>query len=162
MTAAVNCPQFESTPAATRVAAELLKVGSQVVGLRQAGESKQDGRPRTPRQEIIRCSQELLEERHGENVLVEELASAADVSERTLRTAFNEYFGVGPVQYLQLMRLHQVRRKLRAADPEAVSVSDVLVRHGEWEFSRFAARYRRLFGELPSETLQSKSRASSA
>jgi AraC-like DNA-binding protein len=32
------------------------------------------------------------EERDGEPVFVEELAAVADVSERTLRTAFNEYF----------------------------------------------------------------------
>jgi len=29
----------------------------------------------------------------------------------------------------------------------------VLVQHGIWEFGRFAARYRRQFGETPSETL---------
>jgi hypothetical protein len=35
---------------------------------------------------------------------------------------------------------------------EEVSVADVLLQHGEWEFGRFAARYRRLLGELPSDT----------
>ena len=80
-------------------------------------------------------------------------STAAGVSERTLRNAFNEYFGVGPSRYLQLRRLRAVRRALRAADPEQESVTGVLVRHGEWEFSRFARRYRQLFGELPSETL---------
>lgn len=56
-----------------------------------------------------------------------------------------------PVHYLQLRQLH---RALKGADPAAVSVSEVLVAHGEREFGRFAARYRRLFGELPSETLR--------
>ena len=103
---------------------------------------------------IIRRCRELLEDREGESVLVEELAAAGEVSERTLRTAFNECFGVGPVRYLQLRRLHQVYCALRAAEPEAVSVCDTLVRYGEWEFGRFASRYRRLFGERPSETLR--------
>ncbi|MGB5636772.1 MAG: helix-turn-helix domain-containing protein [Waterburya sp.] len=84
------------------------------------------------------------------------MAAAAQVSERTLRTAFNEYFGVGPIRYLQLRQLNQVHHALGAADPEAVSVSDVLFRNGVWELSRFASRYRRLFGELPSETLRTK------
>ena len=83
---------------------------------------------------------------------------AAGVSERTLRTAFHEYFGVGPVRYLQLRQLRQVHSALRAADPEAASVGDLLVQHGEWEFSRFARRYRRLFGELPSQTLRQNGR----
>jgi len=158
MTIAANCSQFESAPASKSAAAELLKVASVVVGQRQAGGPKQQGRPRLQRQEIIRRSKELLEQRDGQRVRIEQLAAAAEVSERTLRTAFSEYFGVGPVRYLQLRQLHQVHRALRAADPAAVSVSDVLVAHGEWEFSRFASRYRRLFGELPSQTLRTNGR----
>lgn len=154
MFTAANCSQFETAPAARSAAAELLRVASSVIKLGQAGEPNQEGRPRLPRQEIIRRTTVLLEERDGQRLLVRQLAAAAQVSERTLRTAFNEYFGVGPIRYLQLRQLHQVRRALRTADPEAVTVSDVLLAHGEWEFSRFASRYRRLFGELPSETLQ--------
>jgi AraC family ethanolamine operon transcriptional activator len=99
---------------------------------------------------------ERLEQRVGDPVHVGELAAAADVSERTLRTAFHEYFGVGPVRYLLLRQLHQVHRALSGADPEEATVSKILVEHGEWEFSRFASRYRQLFGESPSETLRRK------
>jgi AraC family ethanolamine operon transcriptional activator len=88
-----------------------------------------------------------------------EMAAAAGVSERTLRRAFTEHYGVGPVRYLQLRQLHQVHRALRAAQPEEQSVSEILLAHGEWAFSRFAFRYRQLFGELPSETLRSKSKS---
>ena len=154
--AATNCAQFESSPAATCATAELSQVASLIIGQGQGDKLNQRGRRIMPRQEIIRRSQELLEERDGEPVLVEELAAAAEVSERTLRTAFNEYFGVGPVRYLHLRQLHQVHRALRGADPKAVSVTDVLVEYGVWEFSRFASRYRQLFGELPSETLRRK------
>jgi len=158
MTAAAKCSQFESAPAATCAATELLNVTSLVAGKRQAGEPHQKGRPRFSRQEIIRRCQEQLEERDGELVHVEELAAATGVSQRTLRTAFNEYLGIGPVRYLQLRQLHRVHRALRASDPEAASVTDVLVEQGVWEFSRLALRYRRLFGELPSETLRTKKR----
>ena len=153
VTASANCPQFESSPAATCATAELSQVASLIIGQGQGDKPNRTGRSIIPRQEIIRRSQELLEKRDGEPVLVQELAAAAEVSERTLRTAFNEYFGVGPIRYLQLRQLHQVHRALRVADPEAASATDVLVRYGVWEFGRFASRYRRLFGELPSETL---------
>ena len=63
---------------------------------------------------------------------------------------------MGPVRFMQLIRLHQVDRVLSAADAEAVSVSEVIAGQGEWDFGRFASRYRRLFGELPSETLRTK------
>jgi AraC family ethanolamine operon transcriptional activator len=156
MTTAASCSQFEAASAATCAAAELLKIVSPVVGQQGAGVTNREGRPRLPREEIIRRSMELLEERDGVPILVGELAAAADVSERTLQTTFNEYFGVGPVRYLQLRQLHRIRHALRAADPKAVSVGDVLVRYGEWQFGRFASRYRRLFGERPSETLRTK------
>jgi AraC family ethanolamine operon transcriptional activator len=158
MTAASHSQKFESSPAAACAAAELLKVTSAVLQLPVTGMTHPSGRPRLPRQEIIARSCELLEQREGETVRVGELATAADVTERTLRTAYREYFGVGPVRYLQLRRLHQVRRTLRALDPDEITVTNALVRYGEWEFGRFASRYHRLFGELPSETLRGKSR----
>ena len=96
----------------------------------------------------------LLENRIAEPVGVGELATAAGVSERTLRRVFKEHFGVGPIRYLQLKRFHRINRALRAADPDTVSVTELLARHGEWEFGRFASRYRQLFGERPSETLR--------
>jgi len=99
---------------------------------------------------------EFLEQRAGNSILVKDLATAANVSERTLRAAFNEYFGIGPIRYLLLWRLHQIHRALREADPDGTTVARLLAEHGVWEFGRFATRYRRLFGELPSKTLRSK------
>ena len=148
--------KFESSPAGHCVEAEFIKLASFVIGQRQEDMPNPEGRPRLSREDIIRRSKELIEARDGEPILVGELASRAEVCERTLRTAFKDYFGVGPVRYLQLRQLHQVERALRTADPEAISVSDVLLQNGVWEFGRFASRYRRLFGELPSETLKTK------
>jgi AraC family ethanolamine operon transcriptional activator len=75
------------------------------------------------------------------------------VSERKLRAAFLEYFGLGPVRYLQLRHIHRIHRALKASDPGESTVSQVLIEQNEYEFSRFASRYRRLFGQFPSETL---------
>ena len=154
MATAAKYPQLESSPAARVASAGLLTLGSSIVGQRHERESHKAGRPKVPRAEIIRRSLELLEACGTERVLVRDLAAGASMSERTIRTAFVEHYGVGPVRYLQLRNLHQVRRALRAADPEEVTVADVLLQHGEWEFGRFASRYKRLFGELPSETLR--------
>jgi transcriptional regulator GlxA family with amidase domain len=156
VTTAANCSHFEATQAAKNAAAEVFKVASSIVGWRRTAKPSREGRPSVPRQEIIRRSLEFFERRVGDPVRVGELAAAAEVSERTLRTAFNEYFGIGPLRYLQLRQLHLVQRALKAADSEEVSVSQILVEHGLWAFSRFASRYRRLFGELPSQTLRTK------
>jgi AraC family ethanolamine operon transcriptional activator len=157
VTAADSSPQFESEIAAKRASDVLSKVASAVVGRQPADEPCLAGRPSIPRQEIILRAMAIVESRYGEPVFVGELAAEAEVSERTLRHAFVEFFGIGPVRYLRLRQLHLVHRALKAADPEVDSVADVLVRYGEWEFGRFASRYRGLFGELPSETLRANS-----
>jgi AraC family ethanolamine operon transcriptional activator len=51
------------------------------------------------------------------------------------------------------MRLNRVRRILARA-PEGVSVTDAATRFGFFHLGRFSGQYRRLFGELPFETLR--------
>lgn len=116
------------------------------------------GRPPARRNQIIRSARDLIRQREGKSVLMRDLAAAAGVSERTLRSAFHEVFGVSPARYLQLRQLHQVHRALHISNCEETSVSKILRRHGVSEFGRFAARYKQLFGELPSATLYDKSR----
>ena len=147
---------FETTQAAENAAAEVLKLAEIAIGRKQKTISSQEGRPKVPRQLVIRRCLEHLDRRTGEPANVSGLAKASGVSERTLRSIFKEYFGVSPNQYLQLRLLNQVNRMLKTADKEETTVSNVLVEHGEWAFGRFASRYRQLFGELPSETLQAK------
>ena len=114
------------------------------------------GRPRIDRGEIIRRTMAALEADTVERPTVEQLAAAAGVTERTLARAFRDTFGTSPLQYVLLRQLHAVRRGLRSAPGEA-TVSEILVRHGIWDHGRFAARYRRHFGESPSATLTDRS-----
>lgn len=61
---------------------------------------------------------------------------------------------MSPKRYLVLRRLHQVQRALRAAAPEAATVTEVAMRYGFWQLGRFAVEYRARFGEPPSATLR--------
>jgi AraC family ethanolamine operon transcriptional activator len=83
-----------------------------------------------------------------------DLARDVGVTSRTLLRTFQEAYGVPPKRYLMLRELHHIRRILRASTTHDATVTDVLSRNGIWEFGRFAARYRRQFGELPSETVR--------
>jgi AraC family ethanolamine operon transcriptional activator len=152
LTTASSRTGFEHSLAAELASAHLMELCSTIIGCEQEREIHHAGRPKLPRREIIRRAEGVLEER--DHVSVHELATAAHVPERTLRKAFNEFFGVSPTRYLQLRKLHAIYRALRKAEPDETSVSQVLIAHGEWEFGRVAGRYRQLFGELPSETLQ--------
>ena len=146
--------KFELTPAATIAAAEAVGIVSLIIAERRHADPKQEGRPRTSRQEIIRRCKELLEERGIRRIKVEEMATRAEVSERTLQAVFKEYFGVGPARYMQLRHLRQINIALQAAQPNGNTVAEILSRKGEWQFGRFADRYRRVFGESPSQTLR--------
>jgi AraC family ethanolamine operon transcriptional activator len=152
--ATATCPEFGVTTAAAIAAAEALEFVSLVFGERQNDKFHPIGRPRISRQEIICRSKGLLEEREGEHIQVSDLTARAGVSERTLETVFKEYLGITPTHYLQLRNLWRIRRALRTAEPGEKTVTDILVDNGEYEFGRFAARYRRMYGELPSQTLQ--------
>lgn len=111
------------------------------------------GRPRIDRSEIVRRSLAVLESTAGGRPAVAELAADVGVTERTLCRAFHDTFGVSPLRYIALRQLHQVRRSLRTAATDT-TVAHVLVRHGIWDFGRFAGRYRRHFGEMLSDTLR--------
>jgi AraC-like DNA-binding protein len=95
-----------------------------------------------------------LEARKGETVYLADLCAVTGVSERTLRTVFQGSYGMSPVQYLKLRRLHQVRRALRRADSDLNTVQSVANSFGIWHMGRFAVEYRKLFGESPLETLK--------
>jgi AraC-like DNA-binding protein len=107
-----------------------------------------------PRRQIIRMAMDFVEQHDLDCLSMEQLATAAGVSERTLRDAFLHYFGVAPVQYLNMRTLHQIRRALKTADPSHATVSEIATQFGVWHFGRLAQDYRFLFGELPSQTLR--------
>jgi AraC family ethanolamine operon transcriptional activator len=90
---------------------------------------------------------DFVDQHDGEYLSLEQLASAAGVSERTLRDAFHWYFGIPPVQYPNRRTLHQLRKALKAADPSKATVTSIATQFGVWQFGRMARDYRLLFGK---------------
>lgn len=82
-----------------------------------------------------------------------DICDSLGVSERTLRRAFIDVVGIPPTVYLRRLRLTRVRRQLACVQSQPCRVSDVAMQNGFWELGRFAAEYKCLFGELPSQTL---------
>jgi AraC family ethanolamine operon transcriptional activator len=108
----------------------------------------------TARHAIVSRAQEYMREHVEEPLTVEDLCRVLGVSRRTLQYSFQEVLQLNPVSYLRAMRLNGVRRMLKSANPERQSVQDIAARWGFWHLSHFANDYRRMFGELPSETLR--------
>ena len=57
------------------------------------------------------------------------------------------------MKYVKQMRLECAQRTLLAAEPGTTTVTTIAMDHGFYQLGRFSADYRRVFGELPSETL---------
>jgi AraC family ethanolamine operon transcriptional activator len=116
-------------------------------------EDRHVGRPQFPRRRVIARTLALIEASAGQPLFVQDLCRAAEVSERTLRNVFHEYFGVGPMRMVRVRQLHEIHAELVSADRAHDTVTRIASRFGVWDFSLFARNYRRLYGESPSETL---------
>jgi len=87
-----------------------------------------------------------------------ELAAACGVARRTLQKHFRLFLGRTPGEVLHELRLERVRQELLQARPEA-SVTECAMRYGISHLGRFAADYRRRYGETPSATIQRRRQA---
>ncbi len=85
---------------------------------------------------------------------VTDLCRHIGVSERTLRHSFRDRLGMTPKAYVRDRRLNLVRKALRDTAAPVAKIADIANRCDFWHMGQFAADYRRLFGELPSETLR--------
>lgn len=85
-------------------------------------------------------------------ITVQELVAVSGVPGRTLYLQFQRFIGQPPLGYLRLVRLERVRADLLAAAP-GETVITIALRWGFTHPGRFAAVYRRRYGETPSQTL---------
>ncbi|MEH6581170.1 MAG: helix-turn-helix domain-containing protein [Halioglobus sp.] len=98
---------------------------------------------------------EVIHSSELENILASELCSFTGCSQRTLEKGFLKRFGVTPKKYIKSLRLSQVYQGLREFDQQDCdSIIELAGIHGFWHMGQFAADYRVIYGELPSETLK--------
>ena len=88
-----------------------------------------------------------------EPLTVDDICREVGVSHRTLEYAFRARFDLSPKAYIRTLRLNCVRKELRMSDPLTTSITKVANRWGFWHMGQFAADYRKLFVEIPTETL---------
>ncbi|GAA1221224.1 AraC family transcriptional regulator [Pseudonocardia alaniniphila] len=105
-------------------------------------------RPRTVKRVV-----DLIEAGPEVNYTLSDLARHAGVGARRLEIAFQESLNTSPMGYLRKVRLDRARADLLAG---AEPVMSVAYRWGFNHLGRFAATYRRTYGELPSETVRGK------
>jgi AraC-like DNA-binding protein len=104
----------------------------------------------------LRRALAFMDERAGDPITLNEIATAARLSPRGLQAAFRRHLDITPLAYLRSVRMEQAHRDLEDAAPgDGVSVAAVAARWGFTHLGRFAVEYRRRFGIYPSQTLRS-------
>ncbi len=102
---------------------------------------------------IVQRAEQFMRANMRQDIYITEMCNAAGVSERALRYAFDDLLGLSPNRYLSMLRLCTACRSLSLSDASRRSVKSVALSCGLWDLSRFADHYRRVFGELPRDTL---------
>lgn len=113
------------------------------------------------RRHVVDAARAYMHAHIAETITVAELCVELGVSRRTLQYSFQEVLGINPVRFLRALRLNGVRRELRTAAAPAPSVQDTAAKWGFWHLGHFVSDYKRMFGELPSQTIRQNGRAKS-
>jgi len=86
-----------------------------------------------------------------------EICEHTKCSQRTLEKCFSNRFGVTPKKYIKCLRLAEVNKGLQNFDACGYdSIIELAGINGFWHMGQFAADYRLIYGELPSDTLNRK------
>lgn len=102
---------------------------------------------------IFERARAYIRERLAEPISVDEIATAACTSRRTLFRAFAEILDETPQAYVRRLRLHRIRHDLADDTERACTIALIANDWGMSDLGRMAGSYRELFGEKPSETL---------
>lgn len=93
-----------------------------------------------------------LHEMGATNVSVVDLVHNLCTSRRKLEYDFQKHFGVGPAEYIRVVKLNKFRSALLHEANRDRSIGDIAAGLGIWHLSRLAQYYHIQFGELPSQT----------
>lgn len=104
-------------------------------------------------QRVVTKAQEAFIENAETPLTVDELCTLTHTSRRTLQNCFETVTGLSPAVFLKNMRLNAVKRTLVMSDVSS-NINDIAAQWGFWHLSQFTVDYKRLFGELPSQTLK--------
>lgn len=106
------------------------------------------------RNHALNAAIDYIQSASDELISINKLCHVTGINERTLQRAFLDQYNVTPKSYIQMQRLNNAYKALLHSDPLTTKVTDIAISQGYNHMSQFAADYRRLFAELPSETLK--------
>lgn len=142
----IECPSPPGTSEFRQCEEECLRAA--VLTLSLGTENRRCELSLPARTRLVRRAEELFRANLKDPLGSVTVCSTLEVSDRTLRLAFKERFGIGPMAFYRQIRLNAARKVLTSGESD--SVQEVAHRFGFHHLSNFAADYRKAFGELPS------------
>jgi len=98
---------------------------------------------------------EIIHDSELDSISAAELCAETQCSQRTLEKGFSNRFAVTPKKYINCLRLSRVHKGLLNFEAQGCdSIIELAASQGFWHMGQFAADYRRIYGELPSDTLK--------
>ncbi|WP_049732106.1 AraC family transcriptional regulator [Rhizobium ecuadorense] len=101
----------------------------------------------------VKWAIDFMREHMAEPISLNDIATAAKVSVRTLQQGFRQFRNTTPMAHLHELRMLAAHRDLLESGARQ-AVADIALRWGFTHLGRFSAEYRKRFGQLPSQTLR--------
>jgi AraC family ethanolamine operon transcriptional activator len=109
------------------------------------------------RYSLVRQAEDIAQSYLDKPLTLKQLCDDLETSSTALYYGFQDVFGMSPMAYIKTQRLNGVRRALKTANPQTTMVMGIAQQWGFWSPNHFCGDYKKMFGELPSETLRRSS-----
>ena len=103
---------------------------------------------------IVKKAEEFMRHHLQNPIKVSEICRMTNTSERVLEYAFKKIYGISPKRFLTVLRLNKARSLLLNTNAYEVNVTNIAISCGFRHMGRFSAEYKKMFEELPSQTLK--------
>ena len=104
---------------------------------------------------VVRRAEKFMEANIDRRIGISDVAADCDCSRTKLFQAFQRERDWTPLQFLVRRRMQRARRRL-LAPCKGMTVTSIALESGYVNLSRFAAEYRKAYGETPSATLHGR------
>ena len=104
----------------------------------------------------IKIVRDLLRKNIKKPIDMDMITNEVNIRRSQLYNAFQKEYGITPKKYLNQLRLNAIKKELLLSDPKSVTVSGIAKKYHFRHMGHFAAGYKQLFGETPSQTLHRK------
>ncbi|MTV36025.1 helix-turn-helix domain-containing protein [Duganella radicis] len=142
--------QLAQAEARDQLVSELVGMVDEYLGLALGGSGVTEARKAL---HVVSKAREYIDANPDRPVTVLDLCNRTYTSRRTLQYCFTQVIGMSPAAYLKVVRLNGLQRDLLSSGGTR-TIGDMAARWGFWHLSQLSLDYKRLFGELPSETVK--------